>query len=53
MSRRDTAKLAVKAEQRMEKAEIPGMKETAEIATHVVKSANTAVINFSPSGPMF
>ena len=50
-NRRSTAKIAQKAELRMEKAEVPNIKETAEKATQVVKA--TGLYNISPSGPMF
>ena len=50
-NRRNTAKVAKKAELRMEKAEVPTMKETAEKATQVVKASTSH--NISRSGPMF
>ena len=51
--RRDTARIAQKAELKMEKTEAPGMKATAEKATQAVKAANGAMHNISPSGPFF
>ena len=50
-NRRNKAKIAQKAELRMEKTEVLTMKETAEKATQVVKA--TGRHNISPSGPMF
>ena len=50
-NRRNTAKIAQKAELRMEKVEVPTIKETAEKATAAVKA--TGRHNISPSGPMF
>lgn len=51
--RRDTAKIARKAEAKLEKTEVPSMKATEEIVTQVVRSTNPAVkINFGPAGPM-
>lgn len=52
-NRRSNAKIARTAEQRLEKTEVPTMKETAEKATRVVRAANEGVGNFSPSGPLF
>ncbi|KAE8448812.1 hypothetical protein EG329_008814 [Mollisiaceae sp. DMI_Dod_QoI] len=55
-NRRSSAKMAQKAElsmEKMEKTEVPTMKETAERATQVVKAANTGMHNISPSGPFF
>lgn len=48
-SRRNTAKIAQKAEIRMEKAEVPTMKETAEKAAQAVR---TTAHNISPSSQM-
>lgn len=50
-NRRNTAKIAQKAELRIEKAEVPTMKGTAEKATQAVKASGRH--NISPSGPMF
>jgi hypothetical protein len=52
-NRRSTAKIAQKAELKMEKAEVPTMKETAEKAAQVVQAANSGMHNISPSGPFF
>tara|TARA_R110002033_G_scaffold133278_1_gene173343 strand:- start:28 stop:456 length:429 start_codon:yes stop_codon:yes gene_type:complete len=52
-NKRSAAKLAQKAEVRMEKAEVPTIKETAEKATQAVKAANSGMHNISPSGPFF
>ena len=52
-NKRNTAKIAQKAELKMEKPEIPSMKETAEKATQAVRAANSGMHNISPSGPFF
>ena len=48
--KRDTVKIAQKAEQKMEKTEVPG---ATEIKNYPLYSGNTPRHNFSPSGPMF
>ncbi|KAG4434889.1 hypothetical protein IFR05_009619 [Cadophora sp. M221] len=52
-NKRSAAKIAQKAEVKMEKAELPTIKETAEKATQAVKTANSGMHNISPSGPFF
>ncbi|CZT04288.1 probable fatty acid elongase (FEN1) [Rhynchosporium agropyri] len=52
-NKRSAAKVAQRAEGKMEKAELPTIKETADKATHAVKAANGGNHNISPSGPFF
>jgi len=44
-NRRTAAKIAAQAERKMEKVEVPMMKETAEKATQAVKAANSGMHN--------
>ncbi|TVY16114.1 Elongation of fatty acids protein 2 [Lachnellula arida] len=50
-TRRTAAKIAGQAERKMEKTEVPMMKETAEKATQAVKAANTGMHNISARRP--
>jgi len=50
-TRRTAVKIAGQAERKMEKTEVPMMKETAEKATQAVKAANTGMHNLSARRP--
>ncbi len=45
--RKNAAKIAQKAERKMEKLEVPMMKETTERATHIVQAASTSMQNIN------
>jgi len=52
-NRRSTGKVAQQAERKMEKTEVPTIKETAEKATEAVKAANAGMHNISQNGTLF
>lgn len=48
-----SAKIALKAELKMEKTEVPSMKETAQKASIAVQAANSGLQNISAGGKFF